>query len=164
MFSTRRSARSRSVTWNAIPSRALAPPATSPVHAARSMRPFETRSSVAHWYAKTSGSRTGNDAMQPAPSLTRRVAAASAPSSAIESGRGLAPRLSPTQTNPDEPEERVGVGARRQGQHLGHSRDAEEDAALREREADGHALDSTAQRPAMSSREIRIFWTSLVPS
>jgi len=100
MFSTRRSARSRSVTWNAIPSRALAPPATSPVHAARSMRPFETRSSVAHWYAKTSGSRTGNDAMQPTPSLTRRVAAASAPSSAIESGRGLAPRLSPTQTDP----------------------------------------------------------------
>src|SRR6266404_2272478 len=98
MFSTRRSARSRSVTWNAIPSRALAPPATSPVHAARSMRPFETRSSVAHWYAKTSGSRTGKEAMQPTPSRTRRVTPASAPSSAIESGRGLAPRLSPTQT------------------------------------------------------------------
>src|SRR6185436_3496733 len=38
--------------------------------------------------------------MQPTPSRRRRVAAASAPSSAIESGRGLAPRLSPTQTEP----------------------------------------------------------------
>src|SRR5262245_52388368 len=45
-----------------------------------------------------SGSRTGNDAMQPTPRRRRRVTPASAPSSAIESGRGLAPRLSPTHT------------------------------------------------------------------
>src|SRR5215467_13696574 len=35
--------------------------------------------------------------MQPTPSRTRLVTAASAPSSVSESGRGLAPRLSPTQ-------------------------------------------------------------------
>src|SRR6185369_12456272 len=44
------------------------------------------------------GSRTGKLAMQPTPSVTRRVAAARAPSSAIESGRGFASRLSPTQS------------------------------------------------------------------
>src|SRR5438093_5535016 len=44
------------------------------------------------------GSRTGKLAMQPTPSVTRRVAAQRAPSSAIESGRGLASRLSPTQS------------------------------------------------------------------
>src|SRR5262245_1901744 len=42
------------------------------------------------------GSRTGKLAMQPTPSVTRLVAAVRAPSSAIESGRGLASRLSPT--------------------------------------------------------------------
>src|SRR5215472_16748397 len=42
------------------------------------------------------GSRTGKLAMQPTPSVTRRVAAVSAPSSAIESGLGFASRLSPT--------------------------------------------------------------------
>src|SRR5262245_50100081 len=36
--------------------------------------------------------------MHPAPRVTRRVAAARAPRSAIESGRGLASRLSPTQS------------------------------------------------------------------
>src|SRR5262245_19576547 len=36
--------------------------------------------------------------MQPTPRVTRRVAEASAPSSEIESGRGLASRLSPTQS------------------------------------------------------------------
>jgi hypothetical protein len=44
------------------------------------------------------GSRTGNDAMQPTPSVTRDVAVANPPSRVSESGLGLANRLSPTHT------------------------------------------------------------------
>jgi hypothetical protein len=90
--------RAASLMPQTAPSSALAPPATIPVQTASSILPFEIRSRVAHWRAKMIESRIEKLAMQATPSLTREVAAESAPSSKSESGRVLAITLSPTQT------------------------------------------------------------------
>src|SRR5262245_11354471 len=63
---------------------------------ARSMRPPLMTSRLAHWMANRIGSRMTNVDRHPTWSRTRRVLAASAPSSATTSIRGFSRRLSPT--------------------------------------------------------------------
>ena len=75
-----------------------------PTHAPRIIRPCERWSSAAHCAARKMGSRRGNVDRQQVPSLTRRVRAAMAESSTRDSSRGLAKRLSPTQTESNAPE------------------------------------------------------------
>ena len=75
--------------------------------------------------------------MHPTPSFMRSVAALSAPSNAIDSGRGFAITLSPTQIESNAPERSAVL---RELQHLGPACDAEEYAALREREAEADSV------------------------
>ena len=70
------------------------PPRQTASHA----RPPESTSRLAHCCANSSGWRCTKVARQPTASLSRDVAPASADSSATASRRGLASRLSPTQS------------------------------------------------------------------
>ena len=73
------------------------PGAFCPMQAAKMERPLDMKSSEAHWYASNSASRSGVEAKQAGPILTRSVTTASAPISVSASRRGLARIESPTQ-------------------------------------------------------------------
>src|SRR6185436_17091020 len=75
-----------------------------PRQTASQERPPEITSRLAHCCASSAGWRCGNVAIQPTASFTFLVIAASAERSAMDSKRGLASRLSPTQTALKEPE------------------------------------------------------------
>ncbi len=87
-----------SAAWAAL---ALSGP---PRHTASSARPSERTSRLAHCWASITGWRCTNVAMQPTARRTRSVTPASAESSVTDSSRGLASRLSPTQTASNTPE------------------------------------------------------------
>src|ERR1051326_8095980 len=70
-----------------------------PVHTTSTVRPPARRSRLAHWYASSTGSRSGKLAIHAGPMRTRCVRAATPPSSAMDSMRGLPSSESPTQTD-----------------------------------------------------------------
>ena len=98
--SSRRSGRSADATPMTLCSAACAAFASlgPPRQATSQARPFEITSRLAHWWASMTGWRWTNVAMQPTASRTRLVTAARLASSVTDSRRGLARRLSPTQT------------------------------------------------------------------
>ena len=105
MPSSSRGPRSASATLNGANSAsAFSRGRLPPMQAPRIIRPCETWSSAAHWAARKIGSRRGKVERQQVPSRTRRVRAAMAESSTSDSSRGLANRLSPTQTESKAPE------------------------------------------------------------
>src|SRR5215475_11640612 len=73
-------------------------PAPPPAQTTRRVRPFDSTSSEAHSYAKTSGLRSANEPMQAGPSSTRSVRPATAASSANASSRRLTNSASPHHT------------------------------------------------------------------
>src|SRR5262245_54518303 len=75
-----------------------------PRHTARSDRPPDSTSRLAHCWANRSGWRCTKVARQPTASRSRDVAPASAESNATASSRGLASRLSPTHSVSNAPE------------------------------------------------------------
>src|SRR3990167_1081771 len=75
-----------------------------PRQTASHVRPPDSTSRLAHWWASITGWRWTNVAMQPTPRRTREVTAASAERSVTDSRRGFASRLAPTQTASNAPE------------------------------------------------------------
>src|SRR6266511_2102649 len=104
--SPRRPIRSRAWMPIAACSRAWAAPASSgpPRQTTSQARPLDKTSRLAHCWAKRTGWRCANVAMQPTPKRTFVVTVASALSNVTDSRRGLASRLSPTHTVSKAPE------------------------------------------------------------
>src|SRR5262249_9470239 len=124
MFSVSRAARSRSVTWNAAPSRALAPPATRPVQAASSMRAVrdevERRPLIGEDERVADGERRH---AADAEAQARRDRGEGA-----QQGQRVGPRLgAEAVADPHGSKERARIGPGGQAEHLRHAGDAEED-------------------------------------
>src|SRR5439155_1522679 len=80
------------------PASAALPSLGPPMQTTSQPRPFDSTSRLAHCWAKSTGWRWTNVARHPTPSLSPPVTPARAERSVTDSRRGLARRLSPTQT------------------------------------------------------------------